>query len=320
MPKTLMEYADWIYEREDLIWPSAPKIVPVKATPSIKPLPGIRAVTWSIYGTLLRISDGCLLFDHPEPLKMQVALEKTVHEFNMWYSMTRRPGAPWEHMLEQYSRVLTEYRMAGRQHKGDFPEIDSGAIWRKLLGRLEQKDYEYQESVYGSIEELSDKVAYFFHASLQGVVASRHALKTLSAVSQAGIRQGLLADAQCFTMVQLLRALKAQGKLPPLDDLFSTDCMTLSFQERVRKPSNSLYKTCVKQFKELGIAPQEVLHIGTRLRDDLAFAKGAGLRTALFAGDQTSLQATKEDLKNANLKPDRLLTDLLQIRDVLSIG
>ena len=320
MSKTLMEYADWLDERDELIWPFPPKIVPVKATPSIKPLPGIQAVTWSIYGTLLRISEGQLLFDHPGALPMQVALDKTIHEFNMWNSMTRKPGPPWQSLHDPYMRALDEYRMAGRQHKGDFPEVDSSGIWRKLLQRLQQKEYTYDEEFYGDLNELSDKMAYFFHANLQGVEAVPHALPALRAVVQSGVHQGLLADAQSFTMMQLLRALKRQGTLPSLADLFSVDCMTLSFQEGVRKPSVSLYRDCVERFKELGIAAERVLHIGSRVRDDLIFAKRAGMRTALYAGDQTSLQATKADMKNSNLKPDRLLTDLTQIRDVLSVG
>ncbi len=320
MVKTLMEYADWLDERDELIWPAPPKCVPVKATASIKPLPGIRAVTWSLYGTLLRISEGRLLFEHPEPLRMQVALDKTIHEFNMWNSMTRKPGPPSQSLQEPYRRLLDEYRMAGRQHKGDFPEVDASGIWRKLLNRLGQKEYEYDKEFYGNPDELSDKMAYFFHANLQGVEAAPHALSALSAVAQAGVCQGLLADAQSFTMLQLLRALRRQGKLPSLGDLFSVDCMTLSFQEGVRKPSSSLYRICVEQFKEQGITASRVLHVGSRVRDDLIFAKRAGMRTALYAADQTSLQASKADMKNANLKPDRLLTDLTQIRDVLSIG
>ena len=71
---------------------------------------------------------------------------------------------------------------------------------------------------------------------------------------------------------------------------------------------------------EMGIAPGEVLHVGNRLRDDLALAKQAGMKTALYAGDKSSLEATKQELKDPHIKPDRLLTDLRQIRQVLQIG
>ena len=74
---TLLEYIESL-EKRNLVWPQPPPIEPVKATPYVKPLEGIRAVTWSVYGTLLRIAEGRLLFDFPNPLQMQVALDKTI--------------------------------------------------------------------------------------------------------------------------------------------------------------------------------------------------------------------------------------------------
>ena len=65
MSLNLQEYAEWLIDR-DLIWPDPPRHQPVKANPSIEPLTGIRGVTWSIYGTLLRISDGEISFDHKQ--------------------------------------------------------------------------------------------------------------------------------------------------------------------------------------------------------------------------------------------------------------
>ena len=41
------------------------------------------------------------------------------------------------------------------------------------------------------------------------------------------------------------------------------------------------------------------------------------MRTALFAGDRASLQATPEQLKDANLRPDVLLTEPGQIAEVV---
>ena len=57
MPQSLTEYAEWLDGR-DHTWPVPPPVEPVKATPSARPLDGVAAVTWSVYGTLLRISDG----------------------------------------------------------------------------------------------------------------------------------------------------------------------------------------------------------------------------------------------------------------------
>jgi FMN phosphatase YigB (HAD superfamily) len=96
--------------------------------------------------------------------------------------------------------------------------------------------------------------------------------------------------------------------------------MQLSFQEGIRKPSRAFYERAVQKFAEHGIAPDAVLYVGCRLRDDLAVAKSIGMRTALYAADKISMRATKEDMKNPELRPDRLLTDLAQVREILNIG
>lgn len=318
MAQSLAEYAEWLAGRK-LIWPVPPPPVAVKATPYLKPLAGIRAVTWAVYGTLLRVTDGQLLHIHPQPLRMQVALEKTIQEFNMWNSMTRKPGAPWEYMAHQYQEIVEAQRMAGTRHKGDVPEVDSAAVWRKILDRLGRKEYQYDESRFGSLDELAAKVAFFFHASLQGVQAADHARDVMEEVVRAGLRQGLVADAQSFTLVQLLRAFGKAGKLPAVGEILTPGCLVLSFEEGVRPPSKSLYRTAAARFESLGISPQEVLHVGSRLREDLVVAREHGFRTALFAGDGASLKATKAELLDPAHKPDRLLTDLRQLRDVLSL-
>ena len=64
MPLTLEQYATWLDTR-DLPWPAPPDVEAPKARPHLKRLP-VRAVTWNVYGTLLAISQGELLFEHPQ--------------------------------------------------------------------------------------------------------------------------------------------------------------------------------------------------------------------------------------------------------------
>lgn len=319
MAKSLQEYIGWL-DGQERIWPRPPAREPVNATPYLKPLAGIRAVTWSVYGTLLRISDGRLQFDDPLELRMQVAFDKTIREFNMWHSMTRKPGEPWKQMYEQYKTLLEQKQMAATKHKGDTIEVDVREIWSTIVKRLEAKEYTYDRGLYGDEDELAEKIAYFFHANLQGVEAAPHALTTLSAIAQSGIWQTVLDDGQSFTLAQTLRALGEQGTLPAPGDLFSFECLTLSFQEGVRKPSPTLFRNCLARLGRAGIAPEETVHVSSRLRDDLAVAGKLGMRTVLSAADKNGFQATREEVQNAELRPDRLITDLNQLREILQVG
>lgn len=318
MAKTLPQYADWLDERK-LIWPKVSEAVPAKATPYSKPLPGIKAVSWSVYGTLLSTFDGTFIFEPPaaQEVRLEVALEKTIHEFNMWNSMVRRPGKPSEYMMLQYKDVISTMQMSGRQKKGDLTEVDAIMVWGTLVGRLLQKEYTFDEDIYGSFGELCEKVAFFFHSSLQGVTGTPNALDMLKFIPASGRLQGILADGQSFTLLQLLRGLRGQGKLLPLKSMFSPHLVTLSHQEGMRKPSRSLFELSVARYGQAGIQPDEILHVGSRMADDLAPAKLAGMKTVLYAGDKRSLQANQQQMKDPTTKPDRLITDLLQLRNIL---
>jgi FMN phosphatase YigB (HAD superfamily) len=162
-------------------------------------------------------------------------------------------------------------------------------------------------------------VAYYFHLCLQGYEAAPDALNTLRAISKSRVKQGLLADGEAFTPVHLARALRQQGKVPPIEELLNAG-NTLSFEVGVVKPSHTLYRTCLERFAKMRISPDEILHVGSRLRDDLAIAKEHGMHTALYARETMGLEATAADLKDPSLKPDRLLTELSQLREVLELG
>jgi FMN phosphatase YigB (HAD superfamily) len=314
--KTLLEYSDWLDDRK-LRWPAAPKHQPVTAKAYTEPLVGIRGVAFNIYGTLLRISDGELFLRHPQDLRMEIALEKTIKEFGMWSSMTRQPGAPWKGMMVRYQRALDEQRLSRSHGIGEIPEADAVLLWMKMIRLLQQKEYTYDEAEYGGLEQFSEKVAFFFQSSLQGLVAEEGALATVRALFQHGVRVGLLADAQRFTPVQMLRAFREQGTLRSLDEVFDPALMTLSYREGVRKPSRSLYQHALERFRRIGIAASQILLVGTRVADDLAIAKEVGMRTALLAADKTSLAATKEELADPEKRPDRLITSLTQLREIV---
>lgn len=319
MSKSLQEYLAWLDQRSELIWPRPPAPKPLKATPYLKPLSGIRAVVWSIYGTLLRIDGGRLQHLHPQPLRMQIALEKTIEEFNMWHSMSRKPGAPWEYMLQQYKRVLDTERHKPSKRRGDLREVDSIMIWGKLIDRLIRNEYEYDVDTYGQLGDFAEKVAYFFHANLQGVAATDHAVETLRQVAGGGMRQGLLDDGQSFTTEQLLRALRQQSPVQSLGDFLTASATTISTAIGVRKPSPSLFTAGFAPLLRQGMDPNNILYISHRLEDDLAAARKSGVKTALYAADAGACHVEPAQLREPDMKPDRLLTDIRQIREILDI-
>lgn len=316
MPLTLAEYADLLDER-DLIWPKVPAPRPLKARPSIAPLPGIRVVLWDVYGTLLRTADGGFtLFPEPE-VRLQVALEKTIHEFNMWNSMYRKPGPPWMSMINQYRDYVERLAMVATKRRGDLTDVNSVFVWQAIVDRLFDKEYVYEADTLGDEEELSLKVAYFFHRNLQATEARAGAWRAISQLNECGLQQGVLADGQPFTMTQLTAGLVEQGLAAPIYKYFPSGRNVLSYQMGIRKPSRSLFDQAVARLADTDVDPSEILHVSCRLKTDLVPAKAAGMKTALLASEKTGLEAPPEFIKDPQTRPDRLMTDITQITSIV---
>jgi FMN phosphatase YigB (HAD superfamily) len=120
--------------------------------------------------------------------------------------------------------------------------------------------------------------------------------------------------------VQLQRGLAAQDPAATLDRLLTEGLTTLSYEARAKKPSERLFRQALAACARHGLSPAEVLHVGSRVTQDLIPARRLGMRTALFAGDRESLQATPEQLRDPLSRPDVLLTELDQIAEVVVGG
>jgi FMN phosphatase YigB (HAD superfamily) len=315
MPLTLEQYVERLDSRTDLPWPSAPKIDPPRAKPALNPM-RVKAVFWTVYGTLVAVPQGELLFENPQEFITAAALEKVIKEFKMWQSMSRKPGAPSEYMKELYNKALTTLRLTGSGAER-FPEVQCERVWDDIVKKLFQKDYAYDTATYGPMNEYVQKIAYFYHASIQGAGAYPQAAEALKVLADHGIDQGLLADGQCFTVGQLQRCLKQQDPDFDFDAVIPVSMRIISAAQKARKPSDTMFRAAVAAAGAKGLTPSAVLHIGSSLMRDIAPAKKHGFRTALFAGDRNSLAATSAQLQDSALRPDALITELPQVLELL---
>ena len=317
MALSLEQYICEFLPARKLPWPAMPKVEPVRARPSgSRPSAPLKGVLWTVYGTLLAVPGAELAFEPHIDFMMDAALDKTIQEFKMWQSMSRKPGAPAAYMKELYNRALTALRLAGSGAE-KYPELVSERIWDDIVKKLEQKEYTFDAAQYGSRDEFLKKLAYFFHASIQGCGAYDGAAETLEAFAQAGKVQGLLADGQSFTPGQLQKHLSEQRPGFELAEAIRPALRVLSAEKKARKPSETLFKSAVAAVAGVGLAPSDVLHVGSNLARDLGPAKKLGFRTALVAHDKASLAATAEQLKDAALRPDYLVTELRQLTELL---
>ena len=310
MPLTLEQYVERLDDRADLPWPGPPKPDPPKAKPHLARVP-VKAVLWTVYGTLVAVPQGELLFEHPTDFVMENALEKTIKEFKMWHSMSRKPGKPSEYMRELYLRAVTNLRLTGG-------EVQSERAWDDIVKKLQQKEYTYDAGTYGSVDDYVKKIAYFFHASIQGAGAYPGAAATVRELAATGTPQGLLDNGQCFTAAQVQRCFRKDNPDFDAAAAFPAALRVLSAEKKARKPADALFKAAVQALAGRGIRPADALHVGSSLTRDIGPAKKHGFRTALFAGDKGSLAATGDQLKDPAFRPDVLLTELPQLLEVIA--
>ena len=222
------------------------------------------------------------------------------------------------HAARSTTRSSTEQRAVpggGEKH----PEVAAERVWEAILKKLLQKDYKFDAGFFGSLNEFSRKVAYFFHASLQGTACYPGAADALRHV----------ADARPGAGVARRRPVLHHGAAParpgrpgrrrrPRRRCSTDGLRVLSCEVRGRKPSERLFRQALDALAEQRHrarpgAARRLAHA----RRTSSPARRLGMRTALFAGDKASLQATPEQLKEPASRPDVLLTELSQIAEVV---
>lgn len=310
MPLSLDSYAADYLPTRGLPWPATPKVEGVKARPGLQRLP-VKAVLWNVYGTLLAVPKGELLFEPEIDFVMDAALDKVIQEFKMWQSMSRKPGAPSAYMKELYKKAYDQVRLTN-------PEVVSEKIWDDVYRKLLQKDYVYDAGLMGPPAEYVKKIAYFFHASIQGYGAYPGAADALRAIAEAGKFNGLAGEGQCFTPAQIHKAFREQDPSFDVGGTIPANLRILSAEVKAKKGTDNFGKAMLEAIRRKGWEPGQVLHVGSSMARDLIPAKKLGFRTALFAGDKVSFAATKDQLIDPAIKPDALITELPQIMDVVT--
>src|SRR6476619_4783838 len=107
---------------------------------------------------------------------MAAALDNLRKQMKLWSSVSGKPGPPSMHLREAYTKTLTTLRMTGSGGE-KFPEVAVERAWEDVVKKL--RDYTFDVPTYGSLNEFSKKIAYFFHASIQGTGAYSGAAETL---------------------------------------------------------------------------------------------------------------------------------------------
>ncbi len=265
--------------------------VPTGATPSTEPLQGIRHISFDVYGTLLVSGVGDI--GNSAPADRGAALE----------GVLRRLGGDTpskDDLTEMFLATLRDQQSAARRAGALQPEVDIREVWMEFLRTA-------TPTLVPTAEEI-EETALRFETDVNPVWPMPGLEQTLAALSPRFAPFSIVSNAQFFTPC-FFSALLGRS----LDELgFDPGSCVWSFREREAKPSPRLFERLLSR---LGgdLRPEHVLYVGNDRLNDVAAARSAGLRTALFAGDKRSLRLREGHPECADAHPDLILTSLDQL-------
>ncbi len=270
------------------------KLEPIAAgaVPRWPVFPGIRAVVFDIYGTIIISAAGDIsLAGGGAP--PEAAMEQVVEALG-------GTGDPRE-MVIRYEELIRQSRERRRESGVEFPEVEIREIWRSLLAGLDLDP--------GRAEEM----AVLYECRVNPVWPMEGMPECLEPLRRRGMVLGIVSNAQFYT--RLLFPALTGATLE--EHGFDPRAMVFSYEEGEGKPSRYLYRKLARNLEAMGIAAQETLYIGNDRLKDIWPAAREGLRTVFFAGDRRSLRWREDDERLAGVEPDAVITHLDQLPRLL---
>jgi len=274
-------------------------------TTRLDKLPGVKAVLFDVYGTLLISGSGdvgtAAATDTAEAITQ--ALEATHFTGDL-----DKAGTAGKDRLK--TEVL-EWHAASRAAGIDYPEVDIAMVWTKVIDQLRQDGILNPSNL--DIEPIR-QLAMVYECLVNPVWPMPYSLETIRNLKERGFVLGIVSNAQFYTPL-LFSALFGQ----PLEEIgFNPDCCIWSYKELKAKPSAALFPKAEKTLKRNhGIKLSETVYVGNDMLNDIYCAGNAGCKTVLFAGDRRSLRLREDDERCRDLHPDAIISSLTQLTELL---
>lgn len=276
--------------------------LPTRYPSRIQRISGIRAVIFDIYGTLVISGSG-------EVGSADIRLRSEAFAPALraaGVDVAELPEDDPESMTRRLSEIIVEHQERSLRRGVAYPEVDILAVWQQWLRHVGQVRFADR---IGSVRRLAAE----FEARANPSWPMTGAISTLRRVAATGFPMGIVSNAQFFTLEMLRSALGGE----PREIGFDMDLSVLSYRYGHAKPGPKLFDVLCAALVRRGIAPAETLYVGNDMLNDVAAASRAGLRTALFAGDQRSLRLREGDQRIAGRTADVVLSDLAELLRVI---
>lgn len=282
--------------------PLAPISTTVK--PATVPISGIKAVIFDIYGTLLVSGSGEIGTTENKGI-----IHSIQSAFDSAHISVSSPAAAFEAGSLFKKTILSDHNNQ-RKTGVEFPEIEVRSVWRRVFTMLKGRRLLKKMPDPDAIELFS--VVYESVVNPGWLMPNYH--RVLAELEKRNLILGIVSNAQFFTPI----VLEALSGKPFEASGFHPECIIMSYQLLEAKPSQRLFLLLADVLKtRFDIEPAQALYVGNDMKNDVMPASCLGFKTALFAGDRRSYRPRTGDPLCENITPDRVVTDLLQILDII---
>lgn len=273
------------------------ELEPINTTPLVidrRPPGSFRAILFDIYGTMLTskpvtdeqrvkaIADICL----------DVFPDVTPPTTSQCYDIKNR----------FYQQLTHSY--AGLDIRGGRRgEVDFRNVWSQVL----QKELSLDSS--GDYLQQVELFAFLYAVRTHRTWPQPNLRKTITGLAEKKIPIGVISNSQFYTPLIVNHFLGcpvtfSSATIPYFDQFLTF----YSFQHGYVKPDDYFFVEAKNYLKDLAIEAKDTLYVGNDYRNDIDTANRNGLRSVLYAGDQTTCRKN-----HPTATPDFVITDLSQL-------
>ncbi len=271
--------------------------LPTDATPVLRPLAGLRAVLFDVYGTLLISASG--------ELKKRTDLVARAEAVRAAFAAATIAGdipVPATAAAAALIQIIQEIHERARAAGIAYPEVEIVDVWKHTIARL------IASGLLAPAAERIDvcRLALEYEVRVNPVWPMPGLVDCLDQLRDRSMQLGLVTNAQFFTP-EIFPALLGRT----LEELgFHAGLQWYSYRYGRAKPDLWLFEQARAGLSRSGVAASEVLYVGNDVLNDVCPARRVGFRTALFAGDARSFRPRLGDPRVADVVPDLVITDL----------
>lgn len=291
----------------EIIRLNSAKLEPVPTTEKEKLVGSgtIRSIIFDIYGTLLISASG------------DIGTVKSFSKSDLFLKSLEKSGITVANTdagkkgLEYFYKEIESAHIDSKNQGIEYPEVIITDIWEIVINKL-KTDKMIDDKLINNVSILA---ATYFECLNNPVWEMPDLVEALNVLKKKKIVLGIISNAQFYT--PLLFPAITGFSLKELG--FDSSLIQYSYKKKEAKPSQIMFKSVIRELKsKYNIDPSNTLYVGNDMLNDIYSAKETGMKTALFAGDARSLRLRATHTRVSGIKPDFIITRLMQIPTLLT--